>query len=246
MRSRRPTPTGCTTATWPLTGYGEYYPTVGITQSGSPGSYTYSVSYTASAWNSYVAYDRSLYLGPGGGNTPGIRRNLGRCRPVRQLAAKRQPPERKGPGRRRRGRTRSTGDTQSADGEPATPGRPTSSRRKTNGTKRPITSRAPADTGLPDPEQHGAQQHAVRNRNEQRQFRRSYPKSNYTDPTNYLTPVGAFSASPGPYGTYDMGGDVLQWDEANDGCVAWFAGRLLGQRLRLLSARPGERRRPLS
>jgi formylglycine-generating enzyme required for sulfatase activity len=38
---------------------------------------------------------------------------------------------------------------------------------------------------------------------------------NYTDPTNILTPVGAFAASPGPYGTYDMGGDVLQWNEAN-------------------------------
>jgi formylglycine-generating enzyme required for sulfatase activity len=37
----------------------------------------------------------------------------------------------------------------------------------------------------------------------------------YTDPTNFLTPVGAFSASPGPYGTFDMGGDVLQWNEAN-------------------------------
>jgi formylglycine-generating enzyme required for sulfatase activity len=39
--------------------------------------------------------------------------------------------------------------------------------------------------------------------------------SNYTDPTNYLTPVGSFSASPGPYGTYDMGGDVFQWNEAD-------------------------------
>ncbi|MFZ1935975.1 MAG: SUMF1/EgtB/PvdO family nonheme iron enzyme, partial [Thermoguttaceae bacterium] len=37
----------------------------------------------------------------------------------------------------------------------------------------------------------------------------------YTDPTNYLTPVGAFSASPGPYGTYDMGGNVFQWNEAD-------------------------------
>jgi formylglycine-generating enzyme required for sulfatase activity len=35
----------------------------------------------------------------------------------------------------------------------------------------------------------------------------------YTDPTNYLTVVGAFAASPGPYGTYDMGGDVWQQNE---------------------------------
>lgn len=34
-----------------------------------------------------------------------------------------------------------------------------------------------------------------------------------TDPTNLLTPVGAFAMSPGPYGTYDMGGDVNQWIE---------------------------------
>jgi formylglycine-generating enzyme len=35
----------------------------------------------------------------------------------------------------------------------------------------------------------------------------------YTSP-EFLTPVGAFAASPGPYGTYDQGGDVWQWDEA--------------------------------
>ena len=35
----------------------------------------------------------------------------------------------------------------------------------------------------------------------------------YTDPVNYLTPVGAFAGSPGPYGTYDMGGDAWQWSE---------------------------------
>ena len=38
-----------------------------------------------------------------------------------------------------------------------------------------------------------------------------------TDPTNHLTPVGAFLASPGPYGTFDMGGDVYQWNEAKYG-----------------------------
>jgi formylglycine-generating enzyme len=35
----------------------------------------------------------------------------------------------------------------------------------------------------------------------------------YTDPVNYLTPVGMFAASPGPYGAYDMGGNVMQWNE---------------------------------
>jgi formylglycine-generating enzyme required for sulfatase activity len=34
-----------------------------------------------------------------------------------------------------------------------------------------------------------------------------------TDPVNILTPVGAFAASSGPYGTFDMGGDVEQLTE---------------------------------
>ena len=41
----------------------------------------------------------------------------------------------------------------------------------------------------------------------------NYYNGAYTDPTNHLTPVGAFSNSPGTYGTYDMGGDVWQWNE---------------------------------
>jgi formylglycine-generating enzyme required for sulfatase activity len=41
--------------------------------------------------------------------------------------------------------------------------------------------------------------------------------NSYTDPTTSLTPVGTFSASPGPYGTYDMGGDVWQWNETDMG-----------------------------
>ena len=41
------------------------------------------------------------------------------------------------------------------------------------------------------------------------------PNYGFTDYTNFLTPVGAFAASPGAYGTYDMGGDVWQWNETN-------------------------------
>jgi autotransporter-associated beta strand protein len=40
------------------------------------------------------------------------------------------------------------------------------------------------------------------------------PVFDFTDPTNYLTPVGTFVLSPGPYGTFDQGGDLWQWDEA--------------------------------
>ncbi len=46
----------------------------------------------------------------------------------------------------------------------------------------------------------------------------------YTDPTNYLTSVGSFVNSPGAYGTYDMGGDVAQWDETSDGSARVYRG----------------------
>jgi formylglycine-generating enzyme required for sulfatase activity len=37
----------------------------------------------------------------------------------------------------------------------------------------------------------------------------------YTTASPYLTDVGAFAASPGPYGTFDQGGDVWQWNETD-------------------------------
>ncbi len=36
----------------------------------------------------------------------------------------------------------------------------------------------------------------------------------YVDPVNFLTPVGAYTLSAGPYGTFDQGGRVAQWNEA--------------------------------
>ena len=31
---------------------------------------------------------------------------------------------------------------------------------------------------------------------------------------NYLTPVGALAGTPGPFGTFDMGGDLEQWTDS--------------------------------
>jgi formylglycine-generating enzyme required for sulfatase activity len=41
-----------------------------------------------------------------------------------------------------------------------------------------------------------------------------YTNITYTDSANYLTPVGTFALSPGPYGTFDQSGDLDQWNEA--------------------------------
>lgn len=43
----------------------------------------------------------------------------------------------------------------------------------------------------------------------------NFYNTGYTDPVNFLTPVGAFANSPSSYGTFDQGGDVFQWTEAN-------------------------------
>ena len=55
------------------------------------------------------------------------------------------------------------------------------------------------------------------------------PVLGLTDPVNGLTPVGAFFNSPGPYGTFDMGGDVSQWNEsALDGGRVFRGGSFAG------------------
>src|SRR5262249_25564950 len=41
----------------------------------------------------------------------------------------------------------------------------------------------------------------------------TFPNFVYTDPVNYLTPVGAFASSPSSYGTYDQLGLVQNWTE---------------------------------
>jgi formylglycine-generating enzyme required for sulfatase activity len=41
----------------------------------------------------------------------------------------------------------------------------------------------------------------------------NYWVNHWTDPTNLLTPVGLFAASPSAYGTFDQSGDDWQWEE---------------------------------
>ncbi len=59
----------------------------------------------------------------------------------------------------------------------------------------------------------------------------------YTDPVNDLTPVGYFADSPGPYGTYDMGGDVWQWEEGGvDGVYRSAYGGCWNQNVLVLNS----------
>ena len=59
----------------------------------------------------------------------------------------------------------------------------------------------------------------------------------YTDSTNFLTPVGEFAASPGPYGTFDMGGDVWDLNEGNyDSGVRVVRGRSFANQFALCTS----------
>jgi hypothetical protein len=57
--------------------------------------------------------------------------------------------------------------------------------------------------------------------------------SQYDNTVNYLTDVGAYASSPSYYGTFDQGGNVVEWNEKQEGGTfarrgtlggAWFYG----------------------
>ena len=45
----------------------------------------------------------------------------------------------------------------------------------------------------------------------------NYYNTDWADPINLLTPVGAFASSPGPYGTFDQAGLLDEWTDGTIG-----------------------------
>ena len=68
----------------------------------------------------------------------------------------------------------------------------------------------------------------------------SYGTYYYADPTNYLTDVGEFSASPSSYGTFDQGGDAEQWIESVDDGGRVLSGGSFATYVSALSASSSE------
>jgi len=52
----------------------------------------------------------------------------------------------------------------------------------------------------------------------------NYYTTVYTDPTNYLTAVGTFAASPSAYDTFDQGGDLWEWNDTVIGSARGLRG----------------------
>ena len=68
------------------------------------------------------------------------------------------------------------------------------------------------------------------------------PVATRSDPVGWLTPVGAFAESPGPYGTFDMGGDVAQWLQTplEDSYYGVYGGSFAGDPASLASPGYGD------
>ena len=49
--------------------------------------------------------------------------------------------------------------------------------------------------------------------------------------TNGLTPVGSFAGSPGPYGTFDQGGELFQWSDTILPDIGWGPGYAVREQL---------------
>ena len=189
-------------------------PTVGIVQSGSPGSYTYSVSYTAGAWSSYVAYNSNLYPSAlaAANDAPIFDMTWGDAARFCNWLQNGQPTNLgEAAGSTETGAYTLNGDTSSYL-ETRNPNATYFIPSENEWYKAAYFNPSNGTYWLYPTQSNTVPSYALRPRGRTTPI--SLNGSNQTDSTNCLTPVGAFLASPGPYGTYDMGGDVWQWNEA--------------------------------
>jgi formylglycine-generating enzyme required for sulfatase activity len=201
---------------------GEYFPTVGITQSGSAGSYTYSVSYNASDWNSYATYNPSLYPSAlaAAADCPVTCITWGDAARFCNWLQNGQPTNLgETAGSTETGAYTLNGDTTSyleARNAGATYFLPTANEwykaafYKGGGTNAGYWAYETQNNSVPS---NVLSVTGTNNAN-----------YGYADLVNYLTPVGAFAGSPGAYGTYDMGGDVWQWNQTPISGSYWMYG----------------------
>ncbi len=200
-------------------------PTIGISQSSSQGSYTYSVSYSASAWSSYVTYNSSLYPSAlaAAADCPIFDVTWGDAARFANWLQNGQPTN----------LGEAAGSTET--------GAYTLNGATSNSDLMAINRNAGATYFIPSEDEwyksafyEGGSQNAGywiyptqsntvptnvlsatgTNNANYRDYYGTAGNGGYSDATNKLTPVGAFAASPGSYGTYDQGGDVWQWNEA--------------------------------
>ena len=188
-------------------------PTVGIAQSGSPGSYTYSVSYNSAAWSTYATNYPSLYpsASAAANDCPAYSVNWGEAARFCNWLQNGQPAGPEGVGTTETGAYTLDGDTSNLLTETRNAGAKYFLPTDTEWYKAAYYSPSTGAYWMYPTQSNTVPSNALsatgtNNAN-------FSIGTSYTDPTNWVTPVGVFAGSPGPFGTYDMGGDVNQWEE---------------------------------
>jgi len=194
-------------------------PTVGIARSGSWGNYSYSVAYDAAAWSTYSNNYPNLYSSPlaAASACPIFDTNWGDAARFCNWLQNGQPSFAAGTPGEVAGSTETGAYTLNGDMsyllEPRNTGAtwflPSENEWYKAAYYNPSTGAYWTYPTQSDPFHFPSNVLSATGTNNA-----NFSDNGYTDPMNHLTPVGVFAASPGPYGTYDMGGDVWQWNEA--------------------------------
>jgi formylglycine-generating enzyme required for sulfatase activity len=198
-----------------------YYPTVGITQTGTSGNFSYSVTYNSTAWNTYSTNYPSLYPSPSAAANacPIFSVTWGDAARFCNWLQNGQLTGAEGPSTTETGAYSLNGATSSSAlmAIVRNPGAidviPTENEWYKAAYYDPTLNGGLGGYWTYPTKNNTAPSNVLSSTGTNNA--NYYNGSSYTDPTNELTPVGVFADSPSAYGTYDQGGDVFQWNEAN-------------------------------